>query len=149
MSPFTRQLFASGKPVAAVCHAPVVFVKAKDLNTGKPLWEGREGTAICNKEEEANGFGHRTWHIFYRPCIAMLFLWSSADPERCLCWISVVPVLPENAMREAGCIFKTASELWGSYACVARDSFGGVLISGQNPNSATAVGQALCKELKV
>jgi len=44
----------SGKPVAAVCHAPAVLrhVKASD---GKPLVQGKSVTGFANTEEEAVG----------------------------------------------------------------------------------------------
>lgn len=53
------QMFSAGKPVAAVCHAPIVYQHCKDLKTGKPLLEGREVTAISNSEENAIQTGHR------------------------------------------------------------------------------------------
>ena len=43
---------ASGKPVAAVCHAPAVLLKAKDQN-GDPLVKGKEVTGFSNSEEAA------------------------------------------------------------------------------------------------
>ena len=43
---------AAGKPVAAVCHAPAVLLKAKDQN-GDPLVKGKKGTGFSNSEEAA------------------------------------------------------------------------------------------------
>ena len=43
---------ASGKPVATVCHAPAVLLKAKDQN-GDPLVKGKEVTGFSNSEEAA------------------------------------------------------------------------------------------------
>ena len=43
---------AAGKPVATVCHAPSVLLKAKDQN-GDPLVKGKEVTGFSNSEEEA------------------------------------------------------------------------------------------------
>lgn len=40
-----------GKPVAAVCHAPAVLVKAKVPN-GEPLIKGKKVTGFTNSEEE-------------------------------------------------------------------------------------------------
>ncbi len=47
-------MFAAGKPVAAVCHAPAVLrhVKAAD---GTPLVKGKKVTGFTNTEEEAVG----------------------------------------------------------------------------------------------
>ena len=43
---------AAGKPVAAVCHAPAVLLKARDQN-GDPLVKGKKVTAFSNSEEAA------------------------------------------------------------------------------------------------
>jgi putative intracellular protease/amidase len=43
---------AAGKPVATVCHAPAVLLKAKDQN-GDPLVKGKEVTGFSNSEETA------------------------------------------------------------------------------------------------
>ena len=45
---------AAGKPVAAVCHAPAVLLKANDQN-GDPLVKGKKVTAFSNSEEAAVG----------------------------------------------------------------------------------------------
>ena len=43
---------AAGKPVATVCHAPSVLLKAKDQK-GEPLVKGKEVTGFSNSEEAA------------------------------------------------------------------------------------------------
>ena len=43
---------AAGKPVATVCHAPAVLLKAKDQN-GDPLVKGKKVTGFSNSEEAA------------------------------------------------------------------------------------------------
>lgn len=43
-----------GKPVAAVCHGPIVFVNAKGAG-GQPLLAGKEATGFSNAEEDAVG----------------------------------------------------------------------------------------------
>lgn len=45
---------AAGKPVAAVCHAPAVLLKARDQN-GVPLVKGKQVTGFSNTEEAAVG----------------------------------------------------------------------------------------------
>jgi len=47
-----ESMYASGKPVAAVCHAPAVLRHAKTLD-GSPLLMGRSVTGFSNSEEEA------------------------------------------------------------------------------------------------
>ncbi|MCS3903295.1 putative intracellular protease/amidase [Methylohalomonas lacus] len=49
-----ESLYAAGKPVAAVCHAPGVFRHAHTAD-GKPLVENRKVTGFANSEEEAVG----------------------------------------------------------------------------------------------
>ena len=45
---------AEGKPIAAVCHAPIVLVNARDA-AGAPIVSGRRVTGFANAEEEAVG----------------------------------------------------------------------------------------------
>ena len=45
---------AAGKPVAAVCHAPVAFVNVRDRD-GEYLVKGKHVTGFTNTEEEAVG----------------------------------------------------------------------------------------------
>lgn len=45
-------MFASGKPVAAVCHAPAVLLHAK-ASDGTPLVKGKSVTGFSNTEEDA------------------------------------------------------------------------------------------------
>lgn len=47
-------MYATGKPVAAVCHAPAVFRHARSPNSA-PLVQGKEVTGFSNSEEEAVG----------------------------------------------------------------------------------------------
>ncbi|WP_417070954.1 type 1 glutamine amidotransferase domain-containing protein [Niveibacterium terrae] len=44
-------MFAAGKPVAAVCHAPGIFRHTRAAN-GEPLVKGRRVTGFTNTEEE-------------------------------------------------------------------------------------------------
>lgn len=47
-------MYAAGKPVALVCHAPGVLRHAKAV-AGKPLVSGKKVTGFTNSEEEAVG----------------------------------------------------------------------------------------------
>ncbi|KAL4962043.1 class I glutamine amidotransferase-like protein [Aspergillus stella-maris] len=49
-----EEFYTAGKPVAAVCHGPIVFVNAITVN-GKPLLQGRRATGFSNAEENAAG----------------------------------------------------------------------------------------------
>ncbi|WP_256739996.1 type 1 glutamine amidotransferase domain-containing protein, partial [Cronobacter sakazakii] len=49
--------WGSGKPVAAVCHAPGVLRHVKKPD-GSPLVEGKRVTGFTNSEEEAVGLTH-------------------------------------------------------------------------------------------
>lgn len=103
--------WAAGKPVAAVCHGPVVFVNVK-LPDGTPLLKGKTATGFTNAEEE----------------IMQL--------------VKFMPGLLEDGMKKAGANFVKADEPWGEKVVVD-----GNLITGQNPASAKAVGEAIVKIL--
>ncbi|KAI1149448.1 ThiJ/PfpI family protein [Nemania diffusa] len=47
-----EEFAAAGKPVAAVCHGPVVLLNAKRAD-GTPLLAGKEATGFSNAEEDA------------------------------------------------------------------------------------------------
>ncbi|HEY0895816.1 MAG TPA: type 1 glutamine amidotransferase domain-containing protein [Sphingobacteriaceae bacterium] len=47
-----EDFWKSGKPVAAVCHAPAALLNARD-QTGEPLVRGRKVTGFANSEEAA------------------------------------------------------------------------------------------------
>lgn len=47
-----ESMFAAGKPVSAVCHAPAVFRHTKSAD-GTPLVQGKKVTGFTNTEEEA------------------------------------------------------------------------------------------------
>ena len=49
-----EDFWAGNKPVAAVCHAPIALVNAKDEN-GEHIVKRREVTGFTNSEEEAVG----------------------------------------------------------------------------------------------
>ncbi|MFI8481319.1 type 1 glutamine amidotransferase domain-containing protein [Pseudomonas sp. NPDC078700] len=47
-----EDLYAAGKPVSAVCHAPAIFRHTKGVD-GKPLINGKSLTGFSNSEEAA------------------------------------------------------------------------------------------------
>ncbi|KAF4120646.1 DJ-1/PfpI family [Geosmithia morbida] len=96
----------AGKPVAAVCHGPAVFVNVPGLLQGKDV------TGFSNAEEEA------------------VQLTSS------------MPFLLEDAIKKAGATYVKAAEPWAEKVVTS-----GLVITGQNPASAKATGEALAKAL--
>lgn len=97
---------AAGKPVAAVCHAPAVLLKAKAAN-GDPLVMGKSVTGFSNSEEAAVEL------------------------------TAVVPYLLEDELVAMGGLYRKTED-WNSLAVVD-----GLIITGQNPGSSTAVAEAL------
>ncbi|KAJ5119721.1 hypothetical protein N7448_010390 [Penicillium atrosanguineum] len=108
---------AAKKPVAAVCHGPCVFLNTKGPS-GKPLIAGAQVTGFSNEEEDQ----------------AQL---SSAMPF----------MLETELEKVSGGHFVKAAEPWGEKIVVAKTEVGGDLITGQNPASATGVGEAILKSL--
>ncbi|NOQ14837.1 MAG: type 1 glutamine amidotransferase domain-containing protein [Methyloprofundus sp.] len=49
---FIEAMYAAGKPIAAVCHAPTVLLHAKSADN-TPLIQGKSVTCFSNTEEEA------------------------------------------------------------------------------------------------
>ncbi|MBZ0332222.1 type 1 glutamine amidotransferase domain-containing protein [Halomonas sp. ANAO-440] len=54
--------WAQQKPVAAVCHAPIVLIHARDTE-GKPIIQGRDVTGFTNEEEDAVGLTDVVPHL--------------------------------------------------------------------------------------
>ncbi len=101
---------AAGKPVASVCHAPAVLLKAKSAN-GDPLVMGKKVTGFSNSEEAA---------------VALT---------------DVVPYLLEDELAAMGGLYQKTDD-WNPLVVVD-----GLIITGQNPGSSTAVAEALLKTL--
>lgn len=57
-----ESFLAAGKPVAAVCHAPTVLLKAKAAN-GEPLVKDKRVTGFSNSEEAAVGLTDVVPHL--------------------------------------------------------------------------------------
>jgi putative intracellular protease/amidase len=101
---------AAGKPVATVCHAPAVLLKARDAN-GDPLVMGKNVTGFSNGEEAAVEL------------------------------TDVVPYLLEDELVALGGLYQKVED-WHPLAVVD-----GLIITGQNPGSSTAVAEALLKKV--
>ncbi|KAK2790548.1 hypothetical protein FQN52_005567 [Onygenales sp. PD_12] len=114
-----QEFAESKKPVAAVCHGPVALLKA--TAGGKPVIEGAAVTGLANAEEDAVG---------------------------------MTKYMPLELETELGKVSKggyvKASENFGEKVVVSRVAgTGSVLITGQNPSSATAVGKEILKALNL
>ncbi|WP_136255890.1 type 1 glutamine amidotransferase domain-containing protein [Onishia niordana] len=70
--------WAQQKPVAAVCHAPIVLLHARDEN-GEPLVKGREVTGFTNGEEDAVGQTKIVPHLVEDALIGCGGVYSKAD----------------------------------------------------------------------
>ncbi len=105
-----ESFIAAEKPVATVCHAPAVLLKAKDQN-GDPLIKAKKVTGFSNSEEAAVQL------------------------------TDVVPFLLEDQLIAMGGVYQKVED-WNPLAVVD-----GLIITGQNPGSSTAVAEALVKAL--
>lgn len=113
------QTFASAKkPVSAVCHGPIVFVNAT-TPSGESLLRDATVTGFSNTEEDQAQM------------------------------TSSMPFLLEDRIKAIrGAKYVKAEQPWGVKVVVDKTyQLGGVLITGQNPASATEVGKELLKAL--
>lgn len=111
---------AAKKPVAAVCHGPCVLLNA-NTPSGFPLIAGATVTGFSNAEEDQ-----------VQLSAAMPFM------------------LETELDRVTGGKYVKADQPWGEKVCVSKMAvLEGPLITGQNPASATGVGEALLKALGV
>lgn len=113
------QTFAAAKkPVAAVCHGPAVLLNAT-APSGLPLIAGATVTGFSNAEEDQANMS------------------------------AVMPFLLETELaRVSGGHYVKAAEPWAEKVVVARTAgTDSVLITGQNPASATGVGKEILKAL--
>lgn len=115
------QSFASArKPVAAVCHGPVVFVNAT-TPSGERLLRDATVTAFSNTEEDN---------------VKMMELMPFS--------------LEDELKKIPGLTYVKAEQPWEGKVVVSKAyGLGGPVVTGQNPASATGVAEALLKELGV
>ena len=71
-------MLSRGKPVAAVCHAPAVLLKAKSSN-GEPLVQGKKVTGFSNSEEAAVGLTEIVPYLLEDQLKAMGGLYEKVD----------------------------------------------------------------------
>ncbi|MDN3520194.1 type 1 glutamine amidotransferase domain-containing protein [Halomonas ramblicola] len=70
--------WAQQKPVAAVCHAPIVLINARD-EAGEPIVKGRHVTGFTNGEEDAVGLTQVVPHLVEEALKACGGHYSKAD----------------------------------------------------------------------
>ncbi|KAJ5623314.1 hypothetical protein N7490_011919 [Penicillium lividum] len=108
---------AAKKPVAAVCHGPCVLLNTKNA-AGEALIAGAEVTGFSNVEEDQVQMS------------------------------AAMPFMLETELQRVGGKYVKADEPWGVKVVSAKtNGLGGALITGQNPASATGVGEAILKAL--
>ncbi|KAJ5334906.1 hypothetical protein N7452_007309 [Penicillium brevicompactum] len=108
---------AANKPVAAVCHGPCVLLNAT-APSGVPLISGATVTGFSNEEEDAVQLS------------------------------SYMPFMLETELgRVSGGKYVKAAEAWDEKVVIDKTTTGSVLITGQNPSSATGVGKAILEVL--
>ncbi|KAL4803090.1 class I glutamine amidotransferase-like protein [Aspergillus unguis] len=115
------QTFANArKPISAVCHGPCVFVNVT-TPSGKSILADAEVTGFSNTEEDQANLSN------------------------------VMPFMLEDELqKKSGGKFVKADQPWGAKVVVSKvNELGGLLITGQNPASATGVGEELAKALGV
>ncbi|KGQ03419.1 putative chaperone protein HSP31 [Beauveria bassiana D1-5] len=72
-----EEFYKAGKPVAAVCHGPIVLANVK-IN-GKPLVEGRSVTGFTNEEESQAGLAEAMPFLLEDRLKAVGAKWTQAD----------------------------------------------------------------------
>ncbi len=138
-----EQVYAAGGVVAAVCHGPVGLVPVKDISTGRPIVEGKRVRASC--------FGLTVGVVCAYPSSVRLILdalvrfcqltaFTNAE-EEAVGLTGAVPYPLESKLVELGAVFEPAGLFQAKVVVDGR------LITGQNPASATGVGEALVEAL--
>lgn len=86
---------AAGKPVAAVCHAPAVLLKAKDKN-GHPLVRGKKVTGFSNSEEAAVELTDVVPYLLEDKLIAMGGLYQKVEDWNSLAVVDGLIITGQN-----------------------------------------------------
>ena len=112
-----KEFYEASKVVSAVCHGPAALLNVK-LSDGTYLIANQEVTGFSNAEEDAVGLSS-----------AMQFM------------------LETELKKRAGSdsLYEAAAENWGPKVVVSGKD--GRLITGQNPASASPIGDAVLKAI--
>ena len=86
---------AAGKPVATVCHAPAVLLKAKDKN-GDPLVKGKKVTGFSNSEEAAVKLTNVVPYLVEDQLIAMGGIYKNVEDWNSLAVVDGLIITGQN-----------------------------------------------------
>jgi len=86
---------AAGKPVASVCHAPAVLLKAKVKN-GDPLVKGKKVTGFSNTEEAAVGLKDVVPYLLEDQLLALGGLYQKVDDWNSLAVVDGLIITGQN-----------------------------------------------------
>jgi len=86
---------AAGKPVASVCHAPSVLLKAKDKNR-VPLVKGKKVTGFSNTEEAAVGLTDVVPYLLEDQLLALGGLYQKVDDWNSLAVVDGLIITGQN-----------------------------------------------------
>lgn len=90
-----ENVFAAGKPVAAVCHAPAVLLNARTPE-GEPLVAGKRVTGFSNSEEEAVGLTEVVPYLLQDRLIAAGGQYSQTDDWHTLVVVDGLLITGQN-----------------------------------------------------
>ena len=95
-----EQFIAAGKPVAAVCHAPAVLLKAKAPN-GDPLVKGKTVTGFSNSEEAAVELTNIVPYLLEDQLTTMGGLYQKTDDWQALALVDGLLITGQNPASSA------------------------------------------------
>lgn len=90
-----EDFIAAGKPVATVCHAPAVLLKAKAQN-GDPLVKGKKVTGFSNSEEAAVELTDIVPYLLEDQLIAMGGLYQKVEDWNALAVVDGLIITGQN-----------------------------------------------------
>jgi len=90
-----ESFIAAGKPVASVCHAPAVLLKAKD-SKGDSLIKGKKVTGFSNSEESAVGLTDVVPYLLEDQLIAMGGVYQKAEDWNSLAIVDGLLITGQN-----------------------------------------------------
>lgn len=107
-----EHFIASGKPVAAVCHAPAVLIKARNPD-GTPLLNGKRVTGFSNSEEAAVGLTDVVPYLLEDELNAAGGMYSSTEDWHSLAIVDGLLITgqnPASSVAVAEALLKTLKE---------------------------------------
>ena len=90
-----ENFIAAGKPVATVCHAPAVLLKARDQN-GEPLVSGKQVTGFSNSEEAAVGLTDVVPYLLEDQLVALGGVYQKVDDWNPLAVVDGLVITGQN-----------------------------------------------------